>query len=115
MGNMTSYYLEKVVLSEHFVSLVSSIEGGMQFGNTDFTKRLSYGGGGGGGGGNAFSDDPHTGGKGGDGGGLVYLLLEEIRLNGTIDVRGISSVSEFLKSAFQASVLEAICVWFSFV
>lgn len=73
----------------------------MQFGNTDFTKRLSYGGGGGGGGGNAFSDDPHTGAKGGDGGGLVYLLLEEIRLNGTIDVQGISSVSEFLKSAFQ--------------
>jgi len=61
----------------------------MQFGNTDFTKRLSYGGGGGGGGASAFGDDPYSGGRGGNGGGLVYLLLEELTLDGTIDSRGI--------------------------
>ena len=63
--------------------------GGMQFGYTDFTKRLSYGGGGGGGGASALTDDPHPGGKGGSGGGLVYLLLDELTLDGTIDSRGI--------------------------
>ena len=63
--------------------------GAMQFGNTDFTKRLSYGGGGGGGGASAFGDDPYSGGRGGNGGGLVYLLLEELTLDGTIDSRGI--------------------------
>lgn len=63
--------------------------GGMQFGNIDFTKRLSYGGGGGGGGGNAFSDDPFPGGDGGDGGGLVYLLLDALTLDGRIESEGI--------------------------
>lgn len=53
----------------------------MQFGNTDFTKRLSYGGGGGGGGGSALGDDPNSG-------GLVYLLLEELTLDGTIESKG---------------------------
>lgn len=62
--------------------------GGMQFGNTDFTKRLSYGGGGGGGGGSAFTDDTNLGGRGGNGGGLVYLLLEEITLEGKIESKG---------------------------
>ena len=62
--------------------------GGMQFGNTDFTKRLSYGGGGGGGGGSAHGDDPNPGGRGGHGGGLVYLLLEELTLDGTIESKG---------------------------
>lgn len=60
----------------------------MQFGNTDFSKRLSYGGGGGGGGGNAFSDDPYSGGNGGDGGGLVYFLLDELTLDGLIKAQG---------------------------
>lgn len=60
----------------------------MQFGNTDFTKRLSYGGGGGGGGGSALGDDPNSGGRGGHGGGLVYLLLEELTLDGTIEPKG---------------------------
>lgn len=60
----------------------------MQFGNLDFTKRLSYGGGGGGGGGNAFSDDPYRGGDGGDGGGLVYLLLDALTLDGRIESEG---------------------------
>jgi len=60
----------------------------MQFGKTDFTKRLSYGGGGGGGRGSALGDDPNSGGRGGHGGGLVYLLLEELTLNGTIESRG---------------------------
>lgn len=60
----------------------------MQFGNTDFTKRLSYGGGGGGGGGSAFTDDTNLGGRGGNGGGLVYLLLEEITLEGKIESKG---------------------------
>ena len=64
----------------------------MQFGNTDFTKRLSYGGGGGGGGGSAFSDDPHPGGTGGRGGGLVYLLLEELNIDGRIKARGITGI-----------------------
>ena len=63
--------------------------GGMQFGNPDFTKRLSYGGGGGGGGGNALSDDPYRGGDGGDGGGLVYLLLDALTLDGRIESEGI--------------------------
>ena len=62
----------------------------MQFGNTDFTKRLSYGGGGGGGGASAFSDDPNSGGTGGNGGGLVYLRLEVLTIDGTIDSRGTS-------------------------
>lgn len=62
--------------------------GGMQFGNTDFTKRLSYGGGGGGGGGSAFGDDPNSGGRGRHGGGLVYLLLEELTLDGAIESKG---------------------------
>jgi len=61
----------------------------MQFCFTDITKRLSYGGGGGGGGASAFGDDPYSGGRGGNGGGLVYLLLEELTLDGTIDSRGI--------------------------
>ena len=61
----------------------------MQFGNLDFTKRLSYGGGGGGGGGNAFSDDSSPGGDGGDGGGLVYLLLDALTLDGRIESEGI--------------------------
>ena len=65
----------------------------MQFGNTDFTKRLSYGGGGGGGGAHALGDDPYSGGRGGNGGGLVYLLLEELTLDGTIDSRGIEENS----------------------
>jgi len=65
----------------------------MQFGNTDFTKRLSYGGGGGGGGAHALGDDPYSGGRGGNGGGLVYLLLEELTLDGTIDSRGIKENS----------------------
>ena len=60
----------------------------MQFGNTDFTKRLSYGGGGGGGGGSAFTDDTNLGGRGGNGGGLVYLLLKEITLEGKIESKG---------------------------
>ena len=60
----------------------------MQFGNTDFTKRLCYGGGGGGGGGAAHADDPNPGGRGGYGGGLVYLLLEELTLDGTIESKG---------------------------
>ena len=60
----------------------------MQFGNTDFTKRLSYGGGGGGGGGSAHGDDPNPGGRGGHGGGLVYLLLKELTLDGTIESKG---------------------------
>ena len=60
----------------------------MQFGNIDFTKRLSYGGGGGGGGGSAFTDDTNLGGRGGNGGGLVYLLLEEITLEGKIESKG---------------------------
>ena len=60
----------------------------MQFGNTDFMKRLSYGGGGGGGGGAAHGDDPNSGGRGGHGGGLVYLLLEELTLDGTIESKG---------------------------
>ena len=60
----------------------------MQFGNTDFTKRLSYGGGGGGGGGSALGDDPNSGGRGGHGGGLVNLLLEELTLDGTIESKG---------------------------
>ena len=60
----------------------------MQFGNTDFTKRLSYGEGGGGGGGSAHGDDPNPGGRGGQGGGLVYLLLEELTLDGTIESKG---------------------------
>lgn len=62
--------------------------GGMQYGNTDFTKRLSYGGGGGGGGGNAMSDDPNPGGNGGHGGGLVYLLLDDFTLDGRIESKG---------------------------
>ncbi|XP_078351159.1 uncharacterized protein LOC144635916 [Oculina patagonica] len=62
--------------------------GGLQFGNTDFKSRLSYGGGGGGGGGSAFSDDPNPGGRGGNGGGLVYLQLDELTLKGTIDANG---------------------------
>ncbi|KAL9952301.1 hypothetical protein ACROYT_G039536 [Oculina patagonica] len=62
--------------------------GGMQFGNTDFTKRLSYGGGGGGGGASGFGDDPYSGGKGGNGGGLVYLLLDELTLDGIIESKG---------------------------
>ena len=66
--------------------------GGMQFGNTDFTKRLSYGGGGGGGGGSAHGDDPNSGGRGGHGGGLVYLLLEELTLDGTIESKGINTL-----------------------
>ena len=65
----------------------------MQFGNTDFTRRLSYGGGGGGGGAHALGDDPYSGGRGGNGGGLVYLLLEELTLDGTIDSRGIEENS----------------------
>ena len=64
----------------------------MQFGNTDFTKRLSYGGGGGGGGASAFSDDPNPGGAGGDGGGLVYLLLEELNISGRIEAQGITGI-----------------------
>ena len=60
----------------------------MQFGDNDFTKRLSYGGGGGGGGGSAFADDPYSGGRGGHGGGLVYLLLDELTLDGTIESKG---------------------------
>ena len=60
----------------------------MQFGNTTFTKRLSYGGGGGGGGGSAHGDDPNSGGSGGHGGGLIYLLLEELTLDGTIESKG---------------------------
>ena len=60
----------------------------MQFGNTDFTKRLSYGGGGGGGGGAAHGDDPNPGGRGGHGGGLIYLLLKELTLDGTIESKG---------------------------
>ncbi|KAL9952300.1 hypothetical protein ACROYT_G039535 [Oculina patagonica] len=62
--------------------------GGMQFGDTDFTKRLSYGGGGGGGGGSAFGDDPNSGGRGGDGSGLVYLRSEELTFDGTIESKG---------------------------
>ena len=62
--------------------------GGMQFGNTNFTRRLSYGGGGGGGGGSAHGDDLNSGGRGGHGGGLVYLLLEELTLDGTIESKG---------------------------
>ena len=60
----------------------------MQFGNTDFTKRLSHGGGGGGGGAAAHGDGPNPGGRGGYGGGLVYLLLEELKLDGTIESKG---------------------------
>ena len=60
----------------------------MQFGNTDFTKRLSYGGGGGGGGAAAHADDPNPGGRGGHGGGLVYPLLKELTLDGTIESKG---------------------------
>ena len=60
----------------------------MQFGSTDFKSRLSYGGGGGGGGGSAFSDDPNPGGRGGNGGGLVYLLLDELKLDGKILAEG---------------------------
>jgi len=60
----------------------------MQFGNTDFIKRLSYGGGGGGGGGAAHGDDLNSGGRGGHGGGLVYLLLDELTLYGTIESKG---------------------------
>ena len=60
----------------------------MQYGNTDFTKRLSYGGGGGGGGGNAMPDDPNPGGEGGNGGGLVYLLLDNLTLDGRIESEG---------------------------
>ena len=62
--------------------------GGMQYGNTDFTKRLSYGGGGGGGGGNVMPDDPNPGGEGGHGGGLVYLLLDNLTLDGRIESEG---------------------------
>ena len=58
----------------------------MQYGNTDFTKRLSSGGGGGGGGGNAMPDD--DGGEGGHGGGLVYLLLDNLTLDGRIESEG---------------------------
>ena len=61
----------------------------MQFGNLDFTKRLSYGGGGEGGGGNALSDDSYPGGDGGDGGGLVYLLLDALTLDGRNESEGI--------------------------
>ncbi|XP_078351162.1 uncharacterized protein LOC144635918 isoform X2 [Oculina patagonica] len=62
--------------------------GGLQFGNTDFKSRLSYGGGGGGGGGSAFSDDPNPGGRGGNGGGLVYLQLYELTINGNVNANG---------------------------
>lgn len=62
--------------------------GGMHFGNTDFTKRLSYGGWGGGGGASGFADDPNPGGRGENGGGLVYLLLDELTLDGTIESSG---------------------------
>lgn len=61
----------------------------MQFGDTHFQSRLSYGGGGGGGGGSAFSDDTNPGGRGGNGGGLVYLQLQKLTLEGTIDANGI--------------------------
>ena len=67
--------------------------GGIQFGNTDYKSRLSYGGGGGGGGGSAFSDDPNPGGRGGTGGGLVYLQLEKLTLKGTINANGMISVT----------------------
>ncbi|XP_073249791.1 uncharacterized protein [Porites lutea] len=72
--------------------------GGMQFGNPDFTKRLSYGGGGGGGGGNALSDDPYPGGDGGDGGGLVYLLLDALTLDGRIESEGVKAACRSTKS-----------------
>ena len=62
--------------------------GGLQFGNTDFQSRLSYGGGGGGGGGSAHNDDPNPGGRGGNGGGLVYLQLGELILDGKILAEG---------------------------
>ncbi len=80
---------EKDVLFNHFL-------GGLQFGNTDFKSRLSYGGGGGGGGGSAFSDDPYPGGRGGNGGGLVYLQLDELTLNGTIAANG-TIICELIK------------------
>ena len=85
----------------------------MQFGNTDFTKRLSYGGGGGGGGGSAHGDDPNSGGRGGHGGGLVYLLLEELTFDGTIESKGNTLLLRMLPfyllitayPSFQVSVL----------
>ncbi|XP_048589132.1 uncharacterized protein LOC116618188 isoform X1 [Nematostella vectensis] len=59
--------------------------GGLQFGNQDYTSRLSYGGGGGGGGGSAFGIE---GGRGGHGGGLVLLLIKTLTLEGNIRAKG---------------------------
>ena len=60
----------------------------MQYGDIDFTQRLSYGGGGGGGGGCGVINDTHPGGKGGNGGGLFYLLLDELTLDGRVESKG---------------------------
>ena len=62
--------------------------GGLQFGNIDFRRRLSYGGGGGGGGASAHANDPNPGGRGGNGGGLVFLLLHTLTLDGEINANG---------------------------
>lgn len=63
--------------------------GGFQYGNVDFSNRLSYGGGGGGGGGSQFG---YAGGRGGHGGGLVLLFVDKLTLNGRIEAKGKTSV-----------------------
>lgn len=76
-------------------TFLRSFPGGLQFGNTAYKSRLSYGGGGGGGGASAFTG---TGGRGGNGGGLVYLRLRKLTLEGTIDANGMKmNVQPFIK------------------
>lgn len=81
-SGFSGYVMYKVTVNNVFYG---RFLGGLQFGNTNFKSRLSYGGGGGGGGGSAFH---YAGGRGGNGGGLVYLQLTELTLKGTINANG---------------------------